>query len=456
MNVKKMEQKTTGHIYTISNLTREIKSLLEEAFSFVWVTGEISNFSTPASGHSYFTLKDPSAVISSVMFKNQKRNLKFKPENGMKVFGLARISLYEPRGAYQLIFEHLEPDGTGSLQIAFEQLKNKLAVDGLFEQKHKKSIPFISSKVCIITSPTGAVVRDIINVAQRRFPNCCLEILPVKVQGVGSEDQICEAIGFANKQRLPDLIILARGGGSLEDFASFNSERVARSVFNSTIPVITGVGHETDFTIADFVADLRAPTPSAAAELAFPDKFGLNLMVSKFKKQIQLAMSHKFMHKKDVLVQFKSRLKTPMSMVFNSRLKLEDDQTRLSNAMAHYLQFNREKLLRFSDALDAKLPKSKVSDLRQQVDLLTQTLNHTFSMKVQANKTAQIELHTKLNALSPKAVLKRGYSISRTLSDKKVITKSDDVTYNEKIQVILYQGELTANVEKINGQKKNI
>lgn len=443
-----MEIKNTAHIYTVSNLTREIKTLLEERFSFVWVTGEISNFSTPSSGHSYFTLKDTAAVINAVMFKNQKRGLKFNPENGMKIFGLARISLYEPRGSYQLIFEHLEPDGAGSLQIAFEQLKIKLSDQGFFDEKHKKKIPVLSSKVCIITSATGAAVKDIINVAQRRFSNCCLEILPVKVQGPDAKEQICQAIEFANHERYPDLIILARGGGSLEDLSAFNSESVAISIYNSTIPVITGIGHETDFTIADFVADLRAPTPSAAAELAFPDKLALISIINKYASQIQTAVFLQLRQSKDSLDQLTRRLKTPVNKVYDYRLKLEDDQARLDNALLHCVRYKQDKLLRLTARLESLLSFNTIFNLRQQIYLLHKSLSYRFHNIIQNYKTVQLALQSKLDTLNPEAVLKRGYSISRTFKDKKIIFKSDDVGHNELIQVILHQGELTARVEK--------
>ena len=259
-------------IFTVSKFTKEIKLLLEETYPFIWITGEISNCFTPISNHSYFSLKDDKAVISCVIFSGQKKKLKFELENGLKIIGMARLTLYEPKGTYQLIFEHVEPKGAGALQISFEQLKNKLSNKGLFDEKYKKQIPFLSSKISIITSPTGAAVQDIINVFKRRFINCPIEIVPVKVQGADSATQIIDAIKLVNNINTSELIILARGGGSFEDLNSFNTEIVAKALFDSAIPIITGIGHETDFTIADFVADLRAPTPSAAAELALPEK----------------------------------------------------------------------------------------------------------------------------------------------------------------------------------------
>ena len=398
-----MAEKNTGHIYTVSKLTRKIKSLLEEAFPFIWVTGEISNYAVPGSGHSYFTLKDPQAAISAVMFKNQKRNLKFEPENGMNIIGLARLSLYEPRGSYQIIFEHLEPKGAGSMQVAFEQLKKKLSDKGLFDEKYKKPIPFLPSQISIITSGTGAAVRDIINVAQRRFSNCPLDIIPVNVQGNGSENEICDAITLVNQYQESDLIILARGGGSLEDLAAFNSEIVATAIFDSHIPIITGVGHETDYTIADFVADLRAPTPSAAAELALPDKKNLVQRIFDLQKNLNTSLNRKVVLLNQTVLYLISRLKSPETIVYDFRFRLEDDEARLTNMMTHYMQLMR--------------------------------INH-------------LRLDAKLQALNPKEILKRGYSIARFVSDKKVITDSGDVKEKDQIEVILSKGRLMTRVEK--------
>ncbi|NOX32768.1 MAG: exodeoxyribonuclease VII large subunit [Deltaproteobacteria bacterium] len=444
-------KKNTGHIYTVSKLTREIKSLLEDTYPFVWVTGEISNFAVPASGHSYFTLKDHQAVISGVMFKNQKQRLKFRPENGMKIVGLARLSLYEPRGAYQLIFEHLEPEGTGSIQVAFEQLKKSLSAKGLFDDKHKKSIPFLSSGISVITSGTGAALRDIINVSRRRFSNCCLEIIPVKVQGKESENEICNAIFLANQLKSTDLIILARGGGSLEDLAAFNSEALAYAIFDSHIPVITGVGHETDYTIADFVADLRAPTPSAAAELAFPDKKNLMQRIFKLQENLNSALKNEIASLHKTVLSLNSRLKSPETIVYDFRFRLEDYESRLNNMMKHYIQYNKEKFNWLLQALQSGKPDKKILSNRQHIVSLLNLLTYNFQKRLQVIKTNHLELETKLKELNPEAVLKRGYSISRFVSNKKVVFDSNDVKLKDQIEVVLSKGQLITRVEKING-----
>ena len=405
-----MTEKQSRHIYTVSKLTKEIKSLLEDTYPFIWVTGEISNYAVPGSGHSYFTLKDHNAVISCVMFKNQKLRLKFDLENGLKIFGMARLSLYEPRGSYQLIFEHLEPGGAGSSQIAFEQLKQKLSAQGLFDDKYKKPIPFLPLQISVITSGTGAAVRDIVNIAQRRFPNYPLEIISVKVQGEKSEDEICSAINFVNQNDRSDnkseLIILARGGGSLEDLAVFNSEAIANAIFESDIPVITGIGHETDFTIADFTADLRAPTPSAAAELALPDKKALLQEVTVLKNNLHTSFKKMFIKWQERILDLRSRLKTPQTIIYDNRFRLEDYESRLNNIIKQYIQKNRDRFFYLSD---------------------------------------------KLNSLNPESILKRGYSIARFVSDKKVIVNSNRVKQNDRIEVILSKGSLITEVEEVHG-----
>ena len=452
----KTAEKNTGHIYTVSTLTREIKFLLEDRFPFLWVTGEISNYAHPASGHSYFSLKDVNAVISCVMFKNQKRNLKFNLETGMKVIGLARISLYEPRGTYQLIFEHLEPEGSGSLQVAFEQLKKKLASQGLFDESHKKPIPFLPLKINVITSSTGAAIRDIIHVAQRRFPGCHLEILPVKVQGENSVTNIVAAIEIANTQCLSDLIILARGGGSIEDLSAFNSEKVAMAIFESRIPLITGIGHETDFTIADFVADLRAPTPSAAAEMALPDKTAMIHSIKGHKVSLFHAMSRRLSHLHQKLDDFQSRLKNPGRVVDDFRFRIEECENRIAKAITTLLTYRKQQVFWLKKALDDKMPATKIKELTKHIHGLSQILGLGMESHLSACRTKTRELNIMLEALNPRAILDRGYGIPRMLPGKKIIMDASEVALDDRIELILSKGRLVTQViKKING-KENI
>lgn len=444
-------EKPTGHIYTVFTLTREIKTLLEETYPFIWVCGEISNYSVPASGHSYFTLKDQQATIQAVMFKNQKLKLRFDLEAGMKVYGLARLSIYEPRGTYQLIFEHIEPEGAGSFQIAFEQLKRKLSDKGYFDQKFKKPIPSLPLDICIITSGTGAALKDIIHISKRRFSNCRLEILPVKVQGDGADIEIINAIHLANQRQKAEVILLARGGGSLEDLSAFNSESVAEAIFQSKIPIITGVGHETDFTIADFVADLRAPTPSAAAELALPDKRILIQQVFEFRKRLDKSMASLISNLHHTQISLTSRLKSPEMMVYTHRLKLEDLELRLNCQIKTCFEYHKEKIRWLSDSLYSKTTKKQILDQQQYVRMLADRLAHHFYTLFQKNKTKLIELTSKLDALSPLSVLNRGYSISRFVLNKKIITDSAQVMPEDKFETILFKGRLISTVEKVDG-----
>lgn len=398
-------------VYTISKLTRKIKSLLEENFSFVWVTGEISNLARPGSGHAYFTLKDADAVINCVVFKHQQAKLIFDLENGLHIFGMARVTLYEPRGSYQLIFEYIEPEGVGSSRLAFEQLKKKLQDQGLFDEAIKKPIPMLPEMITVITSGTGAALQDIINIRNRRFPDYPTQVISVQVQGEKSVDQICRAIEYVNQKKQSQLIIIARGGGSFEDLASFNTEKVAHAIFNSRIPIITGIGHETDFSIADFTADLRAPTPSAAAELAFQDKHLLIHHVHQLSGTMKTSMLKQCEQLKVSVFDFKSRLKSPARMVDDFRLKLADLESRLHSSMKRSLLNKREKT---------------------------------------------IYLTSQLNSLNPSGVLDRGYSITRFLSDKKVIFNSNHVKDNDKLEIILSKGKLITTVDKTNGRQTDL
>ncbi|OQX23715.1 MAG: exodeoxyribonuclease VII large subunit [Desulfobacteraceae bacterium IS3] len=390
-------------IYTVSELTAGISDLLEEKFPFVWVSGEISNFHVPVSKHFYFTLKDENAQIAAVMFKGQNRNLKFEPKDGMRVTGLGRISVYIPRGTYQIIFEYLEPAGIGALQAGFEQLKARLSAEGLFDPEHKKPLPLLPGKISIITSPTGAVIHDILNIIARRFPNIHIEILPVKVQGQGAEQEIVSAIELLNARGDADLAILARGGGSLEDLQAFNSEKVARAVFASDIPIISAVGHETDFTIADFAADLRAPTPSAAAELAVPLKSDL----VRYCERLSMSLNESFYR-----------------YIRHRRIMLGN----LSGRLVH--------------------PAKKIQAFRLKTDDLTARLIRIFDNKVRQKREHLLLRTEQLRSLNPSAILSRGYSIASSIPDKTVIRDKDSVSDGQMIELRLAKGILICRVER--------
>jgi len=360
-------------IHSVTELTKGVKFLLEEAFPFVFVSGEISGFTNHSSGHWYFTLKDAGAQISGVMFRGSNRNVKFQVENGLEVIVGGRLTVYEQRGQYQLLAETLEPKGLGALQLAFEQLKAKLEAEGLFRTERKRPLPFLPCRVGIVTSPTGAVIQDIINVTQRRFPGLALLLYPVRVQGDGASDEICEGIRALNRIEDIDVLIVGRGGGSLEDLWSFNEEKVIREIVESRIPVISAVGHETDWTLADFAADRRAPTPSAAAEMVAPVREELVRRIWELEARVRRGVLNDLDEKKRVLA----------------------------------------KLL---DSYAFKQPQNVIEQYTQRVDeFVRQVVNYGDSL-LKSKRMAFQGIVSHLEALNPLGVLSRGYSV--TLNDK--------------------------------------
>ncbi len=436
----------TNKIYTVAGLTAEIKSLLENNFPFVWVQGEISNFSVPASGHFYFTLKDEQAQISAVMFRGQNKNLKFRPESGMQVVGLGRISLYEPRGAYQVIFELLEPQGVGAFQIAFEQLKAKLAEEGLFDEKHKTPLPFLPAKISVVTSATGSVIHDILHVINRRFNNIPIEVLPVKVQGAEAVAEIVDALKVLNERKDSDVIILARGGGSLEDLAAFNSEDIARSIFASKIPIISAIGHETDFTIADFVADLRAPTPSAAAEMVVPVKNELLLQCRKLRINLINGLLRCVEAKKQQLEKQSNRLVDPRKKIQDLQLRLDDFSNRLMRHLNHYIRYQREKLHVWNERLYLNTPAERIKFYKEILYGKVSKLLSYYQIYINKYHYRLREFETRLLSLNPRAILTRGYSITRRVPDSKIIKSATEVRLGQEVEILLARGKLTCQV----------
>lgn len=435
-------------IYTVSQLTASIKTLLEQKFALIWITGEISNFRVPGSGHYYFTLKDTDAQINAVMFRGQNRNLKFMPEDGMKVTGFGRISLYEPRGVYQIILEFLEPAGIGALQAAFEQLKAKLSAEGLFDAAHKKPVPFLPKRICLITSPSGAVVHDMIRVIHRRYENTAIDILPVKVQGPGAEADIVAALDLLNQRKDADVAIVARGGGSLEDLAAFNSESVARAIFASAIPVISAVGHETDFTIADFVADLRAPTPSVAAELVVPVKSDLKHRLILLRRRLDSGCRRMVQNHLQYMNKLTRRLVHPKKKIDDLRLRVDDITARLYRRMDQYIRFKRERLAWREQRLNTVNPKQKILAYRETVTRYLDALVMRQTTEINTKRMKLQAFNGRLHALSPAAVLDRGFSIARLLPERKIITDARTVDTGRMIEILLAKGSLTCCVER--------
>jgi exodeoxyribonuclease VII large subunit len=395
-------------IYKVSEINRIAKNLLEGEFPEIWLEGEISNLTLHSSGHLYFSLKDEEAQINAIMYKWQVGELKFVPENGMKVIARGKLSVFVKGGRYQIIVSTLQPMGIGALQQAFEQLKQKLEKEGLFDKAHKRPIPMLPQKIGIVTSPTGAAIRDILNIIERRFANVHILIYPVRVQGDSASGEIAEAIAYLNEHYPSlDVLIVGRGGGSLEDLWPFNREIVARAIYNSRIPVISAVGHEVDYTISDFVADLRAPTPSAAAELVVSNKIELEkkilLLTSKIKSSMEYELDERI---------------SQYRRLVESRIFLHPEEL--------YSQFQQE--------IDYYLEKL-ISQCAHFLDFQKERLNSIVG---------------KLNVLSPLNILARGYSITYKLPENEVLRNTLQVNLKDRVKVKLHRGEIICTVEETN------
>lgn len=399
------------NILTVSSVNRYIKEIISKdmILSNLWIRGEVSNFKNHSSGHMYFTLKDECSVIKCVMFRTQNSSLKFLPENGMKVLIRGYVSLFERDGQYQLYAEEMINDGVGNLHIAFEQLKKRLAQEGLFEGSVKKRIPFMPRSIGVVTSSTGSVIRDIINVLDRRFYNACIKIFPVKVQGAGAAREISRAINRLNELECADVIIIARGGGSIEELWPFNEEIVARSIFESKIPVISAVGHDTDYTICDFVADVRAPTPSAAAEIVMPEK----------------------------------------QMLVNRLIELD---IRFRSAVLRNAKIKRKRLDELKNAAVFRQPYDRIYQEKMKLDILCKDLKKAFLVKEERSRSRLQFLIGKLEALSPLTILSRGYSIVKSADDKYIVKSVNDVTAGEQIKINLEDGNLECTVNSVKGR----
>ncbi len=394
------------HVYSVSEINRGIRQLLESHYAGVWIEGEISNFKKHTSGHMYLTLKDEKSQISAVFFSRLNQYLKFELKDGLKVFAFGKISLYEPRGQYQLTIERLEPQGLGALQLAFLQLREKLEKEGLFEAARKRPIPRFPRTVGIVTSPTGAAIRDILNVMNRRFAATDILLNPVLVQGEGAAAQIARAIEEMNGIEGIDVLIVGRGGGSLEDLWAFNEEVVARAVYGSKIPVISAVGHEIDWTICDLAADLRAPTPSAAAEL---------------------------------VVQNSEEL----------RMNLRDDQTRMHNAVRVFLRRHRDRLEALQESYAFKQPLVLVQQSAQRLDELSRQLQNYLKTLLDRKAQAFAGVLGKLETLSPLGILGRGYSLSFRESDGFLLKSAGDIRPGETLKTMLGKGIIHSKVTAV-------
>jgi exodeoxyribonuclease VII large subunit len=435
-------------ILSVSQLNRRAKQLLETHLPLLWVEGELSNVSQPSSGHWYFTLKDAQAQVRCAMFRNRNQLVRFIPQQGQQVLIRARVSLYEGRGDYQLIAEHMEESGAGALQRAFDELKLKLAAEGLFEQSCKQPLPPLPSHIAVITSPTGAAVRDILSVLKRRFPAIPVTVIPVAVQGKEAAPQIVKAIEQANRSGLFDVLVVGRGGGSLEDLWPFNEEIVARAIFASALPVVSAVGHEVDFTIADFVADLRAPTPSAAAELLVPDVNEWLQTFSGYEVLLEQAMGRKLRAARQQLHWLTTRLRHPGSALQQQAQRLDGLELRLVRAVDHQLLAKHTQLNTLILRQRPLQPQQRLMQLNQQVELLAEQLLKNTRRQLQQQQQRLGAAVRVLQTVSPLNTLERGYAIT-TNSQQQLITRSTQATPGEIINTRLAHGELVCRVEKV-------
>lgn len=448
-----MSDAKNNNIYSVSSLNRSVANLLEEEFAFIWVEGEMSNLAQPSSGHIYFSLKDNSAQISCAMFKGRNRTLTFQPENGKQVLVRAKVSLYQPRGNYQLIVERMEEAGDGALRRQFEQLKAKLAAEGLFDEDSKLDLPELPESIAIITSKTGAAIHDVLSVIERRFPSIPVKLFPVPVQGAEAAPAICNAIDLIGSSAADgeidcDVILLVRGGGSLEDLWSFNEESVARAIFDCPIPIVSGVGHEVDVTIADFVADIRAATPTAAAETVTPDQTSWLQSFDYYQQRLQQIISDKIERQQEKVQWLHQRLQTqhPESQIQRAKQRVEELTNRLMRHSQSMLQFRQSKLATCYAKFNAQNPGLLINQNKQTTAFLNARLQ-TAAQNLLNNKKSQLSnVARTLNAISPLQTLERGYSITL---DKKgtAVLSVEQIKTDETIETRLHDGRIISRVE---------
>jgi exodeoxyribonuclease VII large subunit len=436
-------------VYSVTELTEEIQGLLEDRFDFVWVEGEISNFSAPASGHYYMVLKDEKAQIRAVMFRLQARYLRFLPENGMKVVAQGRIGVYPPRGEYQIILDYLEPMGVGALALSFEQLKKKLAVQGVFDDDIKKPLPFLPQRIGVITSPTGAAIRDFLKVIRRRFANIEIIIVPVRVQGDEAAADMVKALELVNRELKVDIIVLTRGGGSLEDLWAFNHEDLALAIRRSQIPVVSAVGHEIDLTISDLAADLRAPTPSAAAELLVAEKESLLDRLEEIKNRLVTGISLSLKNHTQELDRLSAGLKDPRKRLDGSWMHLDEIHSRLIRLINLIVRDGQKRSNAGTHALLLNSPMNIINSMRQRLDFQRASLGRAMTNRLGDKQVALSALEKRTADLSPLSVLNRGYSITRKLPEKSILRDTSGVEKGDQVQVLLSKGELMCRIEEV-------
>ena len=435
--------------WTVSELTVKIRDLLAKNFTDITVQGEISNCREAQSGHIYFTLKDDRAQVRCVFFKQQQRGIKFRPEDGLQMTVRGSLSVYETRGEYQIYVEHLEPIGLGALQLAFEQLKKSLEAEGLFDAARKKPLPMLPSRIGIITSPRGAAVRDVVRILTRRFPNVHLTVYPVRVQGQGSAQEIVKALKFFNVKKIVDVLILARGGGSMEDLWAFNEEIVARAIFASEIPVISGVGHETDFTIADFVADVRASTPSAAAELVVQTRREFDKHIADLRETLAGLIRYRLLEFSRRVHELSARrgFRRPLDLLRQQRQRADEMTSRLALGLRARLEQSRKRFTAAHLRIASFDFRMKIAAFRLRLEKRTAELGVCIERLLRNKRDRLEKLALQLQERSPLRVLERGYAIATDAAGN-LLRDAAQVALDDTVAIQLHRGRLTTEVKK--------
>jgi exodeoxyribonuclease VII large subunit len=439
----------TRRTLTVSELTARIRDLLGKNFTDIWVEGEISNCREAQSGHIYFTLKDDRSQVRCVFFKQQQRGIKFRPEDGLHVTVRGSISVYEARGEYQIYVENIEPVGLGALQLAFEQLKKRLEAEGLFAAERKKPLPMLPSRIGLITSPRGAAVRDIVRILRRRFPNVHLMVFPVRVQGEGAAAEIVKALKFFNQKKLVDVLILARGGGSMEDLWAFNEEPLARAIAASEIPVISGVGHETDFTIADFVADVRASTPSAAAELVVQTRREFDKHVADLRETLTSLVRYRLLDLSKRVHELSGRrgFRRPLDLLRQQRQRADEMTSRLALGLRARLEQSRKRFTALHLRIATFDFRVKISAFRLRLEKRSADLGVRAERLLRTKRERLERLALQLQERSPLRVLERGYAIATDAAGN-LLRDAAQVQLGDSISIQLHRGRLTSEVKK--------
>jgi exodeoxyribonuclease VII large subunit len=436
-------------ILSVSELNHLAREILEANFPLIWVQGEISNLARPASGHWYFSLKDDAAQVRCAMFKMRNRLLPFQPGDGQQVLARARVGLYEPRGEYQLIIDHMEPAGEGALRLQFEMLKKRLATEGLFDEQLKQPLPGLPRRIGVITSPTGAAIRDVLSVLKRRFPAIPVMIYPTQVQGATAAGTLIQAINTANRRGECDALILCRGGGSLEDLWAFNDEQLARVIAASDIPIVSGIGHEVDFTIADFVADLRAPTPSAAAELLTPAAQDWWNMYAEFALRFTGLIQRKLATSQQQLSWIINRLQHPRRRLQSQAQRTDELEQRLVNAQKSNLRHQQHRLATLRAQLEQYSPLLRLNHYQMESVNLQKRLHRAMQHQYDDRCKLLAATARALEAVSPLATLGRGYAIVKKLPEQSIVRQTGDVQIGMHIETQLSQGRIISTVEEL-------